>query len=136
MAHELGHHILHSSLFKEQGVVSIGESEKTLSISKGDSRRLEYQANKFASFLLMPRDLVKELYDYSYYRYYGGDPRPIDFSPEQRQTWKGYNNIVGNMTKLMQVSFQAMTIRLQSLGLLKTPDQSPLFYNVPFRNKN
>lgn len=122
MAHELGHHILHSPLFKEQGVESVGESEKTLLISKGDSRRLEYQANKFASFFLMPKDLVKTLYNIYYKQYYGGDPRPLYYDPEKRETWPGYDNIVGNMTQILQVSFHAMKIRLQSLGLLNSPN--------------
>ena len=122
MAHELGHHILHSPLFKEQGVESVGESEKTLLISKGDSRRLEYQANKFASFFLMPKELVKTLYNIYYSQYYGGIPRPLYYDPEKRETWPGYDNIVGNMTNILQVSFHAMKIRLQSLGLLNTPN--------------
>ena len=122
MAHELGHYILHSPLFKEQGVESVGESEKTLLISKGDSRRLEYQANKFASFFLMPKELVKTLYNIYYSQYYGGIPRPLYYDPEKRETWPGYDNIVGNMTNILQVSFHAMKIRLQSLGLLNTPN--------------
>lgn len=120
MAHELGHHILHSPLFKEQGIVSVGESENTLAISQVDSRRLEYQANKFASFLLMPEKLVRPLYNIYYSQYYGGVPRPLYYDPQNPETWKAYDIVVGNITNILQVSFQAMRIRLQSLGLLNT----------------
>ena len=119
MAHELGHHILHSHIFNELGVTSVGESEETLAISKGDSRRLEYQANKFASFLLMPRRLVVVLYEKYYKEYYGGAVCPLYYNPEKCETWRGYDIIVGNLSSTLKVSFQAMNITLQSLGLLK-----------------
>ena len=122
MAHELGHHILHTSLFKEHGVESVGESDNTLFIPKGDSRILECQANKFASFLLMPKQLVETLYRFYYYKYYGGVPCPLYYDPNNRETCPDYKNIVGNLTNKLQVSYRAMNIRLQSLGLLKMPN--------------
>lgn len=122
MAHELGHHILHTSLFKEHGVESVGESDNTLFIPKGDSRILECQANKFASFLLMPEQLVKTLYSFYYYKYYGGVPCPLYYDPNNRETCPDYKNIVGNLANKLQVSYRAMNIRLQSLGLLKMPN--------------
>ena len=126
MAHELGHFLLHAPLFKKQGVVSVGESEDTLSISRSDSRRLEYQANKFASCLLMPKDLVVPLYVYFFNRYvsqrFGDDFHALYYNPKQRETWFSYNSIVGNMANLLGVSLSALHFRLLSLGLLKTPD--------------
>ena len=70
----------------------------------------------------MPKELVKTLYNIYYSQYYGGIPRPLYYDPEKRETWPGYDNIVGNMTNILQVSFHAMKIRLQSLGLLNTPN--------------
>lgn len=126
MAHELGHYILHSSLFKEQGVVSIGESEDTLSIRKCDYRKLEYQANKFASCLLMPQKLVQLLYAFYFERCihqkYGDSFHALYYNPNQPETWPSYNCIVGNMAILLGVSLQAMGIRLKALGLLNSPD--------------
>lgn len=127
MAHELGHHILHSHLFKEQSVVSVGESEETLSISLNDSRKLEHQANLFASFLLMPKTLVVTLYCYLYeiniHQVYGDSLRALYYNPDQRETWGPYNNVVGIMTNILGVSHQALQIRLKSLNLLKMPGQ-------------
>ncbi|MBQ9363336.1 MAG: ImmA/IrrE family metallo-endopeptidase [Bacteroidaceae bacterium] len=126
MAHELGHHILHSPLFKQQGVVSVGESEDTLSINEGGSRRLEYQANKFASCLLMPKNIVWALYLYFFELYvhqvYGDQLHTLYYNPDQPETWASYNNIVKRSAMQMHVSVKAMEIRLKSLGLLKMPD--------------
>lgn len=125
MAHEFGHYILHSHLFKEQGVVSVGESDETLSISSNDSRRIEYQANLFASYLLMPKALVATIYEHLFetqiHQVYGDSLRALYYNPDQRETWVPYNNVVGKMAKLLGVSLQAMNIRLQSLGLLNMP---------------
>ena len=125
MAHELGHYILHSHLFKEQGIVSVGESEETLSISINDSRRIEYQANLFASYLLMPMALVATIYEHLFetiiHKDYGDTLRPLYYNPMQPETFESYNNVVGSMAKLLGVSLQAMNIRLQSLGLLNMP---------------
>lgn len=126
MAHELGHYTLHAPLFREQGIVSVGESEETLTISNKISLRLEYQANKFASCLLMPKELVGVLYVYYFQRcvhqIYGDNLHALYYNPEQRETWQSYNCVVGNMARNFGVSLQAMNIRLKSLDLLKTLD--------------
>lgn len=131
MAHELGHHILHVPLFKDQGVVSIGESEETLSISKNDSKRLEYQANRFASCILMPEKLVRKLYALLFelfvHQVYGDSFHPLYFNPDQPETWKSFNGVVGNMARLLGVSLKAMKIRLLFLGLLKMPNEKTNF---------
>ena len=126
MGHEIGHHVLHSALFKKQHIMSVGENEDFLTINKQDSNMLEYQANKFASCLLMPRMIVKTLYVYTYNKYvkqvYGTDFRPLYYSSKQPETWQSYHNVVGNMARMFGVSVQAMSIRLQSLGLLTIHD--------------
>lgn len=127
LAHELGHHMLHRPLFLQQGVVSAGSTEQVLSahntIIESNQRRLEYQANMFASCLLMPRKLVEARYRYYYTTYliglYGGNLRPLYYSPKQSETFAGYNIIVGNMASEMRVSQKAMGIRLQELDLLR-----------------
>jgi hypothetical protein len=123
VAHELGHYLLHAPLFKERGVVSVGESLNTISLSETDSRRLEYQANKFASYLLMPQKLVVALYAlyFSLYvtRVHGDGVHALYYNPEQPETWDSYNNVVRPMCKLLGVSKTAMNIRLKELGLLE-----------------
>ena len=140
MAHELGHFIQHSQLLKDQDVVTIGESEDTLSTNKKDSYRLEYQANKFASCLLMPKILVNKLYEFLFefhiHRRYGDKYHPLYYNPMQPETWESYNCIVKKMAFLLRVSLQAMEIRLKTLGLLIMPNQPSSIYNNLFRNKN
>ena len=125
MAHELGHYILHAPLFRQQGIVSVGESEETLAISRSNSRRLEYQANRFASCLLMPRGLVKALYAYYFDLYvtriFGDSFHALYYNPEQSETWGSYKAIVVRIARMMCVSEQAMQIRMKSLELLKMP---------------
>lgn len=139
MAHEFGHYILHSDLFKKQGVASVGESPETLSLSANNLHRLEYQANLFASYLLMPKALVaiiyERLFETKIHRVYGDTLRPLYYSPKQSETWPSYNNVVVKMASILGVSQQALIIRLKSLGLLNMPNDSR-FYNFSFRNKN
>lgn len=122
MAHELGHHLLHTALFQEQGVISVGESKETLSVGKDESRWLECQANKFASCLLMPRTLVETLYVIYYKNCFKGAVCPLHYSFRLSETWEAYGAIVGNLAQTLQVSYQAIRIRLQSLGLLIMSD--------------
>lgn len=127
MAHELGHYLLHAPLFQQQGVVSIGESENTLSLSKENSRWIEIQANKFASYFLMPKDVVVALYALFFENYihqkFGDSFHPLYYNPNQPETWQSYNNIVVKMARYLGVSKQAMEIRLKSLNLLTTSDR-------------
>lgn len=122
MAHELGHFALHYPLFIKQNVYSVGENVQTLTIGNCETRRLEYQANKFASCLLMPGRILELLYSVYYKFYvqdiYGGSIRPLYYSSKQRETWGSYNNVVGNMAMHLKVSMMALNIRLQSIGLL------------------
>lgn len=54
IAHELGHIALHSSIVKDLLSIEDRESDKDTIISRSTHGRMEYQANTFASFLLMP----------------------------------------------------------------------------------
>lgn len=123
MAHELGHFLLQAPLFQQQGIVSVGESETTLSLGKNESRRVEIQANKFASYLLMPKDIVEALYVIYFDKYvrqkYGGDFRPFYYSSNQKETWDNYKNIVVRMANKLCVSIEAMEHRLTAMKLLK-----------------
>ena len=54
IAHELGHIALHSSIVKDLLSIEDRESDKDTIISRSTHGRMEYQANTFASYLLMP----------------------------------------------------------------------------------
>ena len=124
MAHELGHYLLHIPWFNRCGIVSVGETEHTLtSTITFDKQRMEYQANLFASYLLMPTVLIAHLYKYFYDnfvgQFYGGDFRSIYYSSNQPETWPQYNIVVGRIAQLLDVSKEALSIRLKSLKLLE-----------------
>lgn len=129
MAHELGHFILHTELFSRFSVISLGETSDTLSdnlsVAKSDLKRLEYQANIFASCLLMPRKLVMTLFaifhELFVHQVYGDKYGPIYYNPKQPETYSTYNNVVVRIAKLLDVSQEALCIKLKALGLLKMP---------------
>lgn len=108
VAHECGHLVLHHrtgdrlfidktmSVYKRVGASSSGAYQEADSTT---SPREEAEANQFASALLMPRELVdKQIREHS-----------IDLSNEVG---------VARMAAAFGVSEQAMSIRLQHLGLL------------------
>jgi Zn-dependent peptidase ImmA (M78 family) len=56
-AHEIGHFILHKDIYKSFGIKNIKDFEKLINdIPSNQYGYLEIQANKFASFLLAPRE--------------------------------------------------------------------------------
>lgn len=129
IAHELGHHQLHLSLFRQYHYTSIGENNTTINedaaVRKGELRWFEHHANYFAACLLMPKALVKELYAKLHYIYlherYGDRFGPLYYNPEQIETFESYHNVVERMAKILNVSTQAMHLRLKKMGLLITP---------------
>ena len=128
MAHEYGHYVLHSDLLKSQGISSFGDDDDTITelVTVKENARwwLERQANHFAACLLMPKEIVCILYYYFHKVFvqdiYGDKPGPIYYNENQRETFYTYNNVVGNIAKFLNVSNQAMELRLKSLGLMRT----------------
>jgi hypothetical protein len=62
LAHEIGHILLHASVFKSQKFTSIdGWKEFTNTLPDADHRWLEYQGYAFAGLVLVPREnLIKQ----------------------------------------------------------------------------
>ena len=126
MAHELGHYVIHIPLINDMGIDSFDETVDTMdnaiSMGEEDKMWLERHANYYASCFLMPRQLVITLYDILYDHFItkkSGDPLgPLYYNEKQRETWDNYNDIVGGMAKIMNVSVTAMKLRLVRLKLL------------------
>ena len=126
MAHELGHYVIHIPLINDMGIDSFDETVDTMdnaiSIGEEDKMWLERHANYYASCFLMPRQLVITLYDILHDHFItkkSGDPLgPLYYNEKQRETWDNYNDIVGGMAKIMNVSVTAMKLRLVRLKLL------------------
>ena len=127
MAHELGHFILHAPLMAGKNIISFGDTEDTISenltITNSNRKWFERQANHFASCLLMPRKLVEQLFAILYHQFvtlrYGDHIGTLYYSPNQQETFDSYNNVVGGMANILQVSMKAMELKLVRLNLLK-----------------
>jgi Zn-dependent peptidase ImmA (M78 family) len=121
LAHELAHHFLgHSEYMLRE---SCDESNLSLSnvvyIIAPDIARLETQANVFAASLLMPRDRM--IADFKALRRYLGI---IDrghgelFLDDQPCNYQNYERVTRELMNYYRVSREAVTIRLEQLGLL------------------
>ena len=148
LAHEAGHWRLHRQLFMRaanQLQLLPGDAERPEYICRSsDSEPIEYQANRFASCVLMPRDLLRRCWEE-----WRGNPDPIyldDLRAKQQQIltaevlrrggFKAGDNAIDNMllehaarplAQKFEVSPEAMRIRLEGMGLLATKKEQLLF---------
>lgn len=119
LAHEIGHLILHSNLLKNK-LSEKTDTEQSLSykyaVSEMTSKRLEFQANLFASHLLLPiSTLAVEVQKYfSEERIHKGhlywDHQPVNQQLVLR--------FLSRISSLYGVSLEVARIRLITLGLL------------------
>lgn len=138
-AHEIGHYQFHLSCFRKNYCISVGETMSTIgekaTIVSGELKWFEHHANHFAACLLMPKELVVELYSFLHYEYvqkiYGDPPGPLYYSVTQPETFDSYRNVVCTMARILNVSKQAMHLRLIKLGFLITPPKESSF-NLSF----
>lgn len=99
IAHELGHYELHkdkSDLFVDKQFIYRSEKSKSTAINQ----KMEQEANAFASFILMPTELVRKEVD-------------------KIQLDLGSEEAIKELAKIFEVSTTAMSIRMASLGFLK-----------------
>jgi len=115
IAHELGHIALHSSIVENLHSFEDRESDKNTIISKSTYGRMEYQANTFASFLLMPSIPfsveVKKLFQENRItkgRLYH-DYQPCNI--------RDCNVVVGKLSTIFNVSKEAVIVRLKRAEL-------------------
>jgi Zn-dependent peptidase ImmA (M78 family) len=119
LAHEIGHLILHSKLLQEK-VTEKTDTDYSLSfkysVSEATTKRLEYQANLFASHLLLPiNTLIKDVAAYFakeniHKRALYWDNQPVN----QNLVF----NLLTRLSTLYGVSVEVVRIRLIALGLL------------------
>ena len=96
IAHELGHMFLHE---KQELFIDVNFRDSKSSLASDNK---EIAANAFAAELLMPRELIKN----ELIRRYQKNPRP------------NKEDLIESLSKLFQVSIQAMEFRLINLGFL------------------
>ncbi len=100
IAHECGHFMLHSAtseLFIDKRYMALFRRDRTS--STGDNNQ-EVQANRFAAALLMPAELIKR------------EVASTDFD-------LGDEEAITELAEKFQVSKQAMSLRLASLGIFE-----------------
>lgn len=119
LAHEIGHLILHSPILKER-LSEKRDTDTTLALrfssSNKNSERLEIQANLFASYLLLPENLLVRRMDriFTEYRIHRKclylDRQPVN----QREVFE----ILNKLSVEFETSVEAIKLRLIKLNLL------------------
>ncbi|MBM3257978.1 MAG: ImmA/IrrE family metallo-endopeptidase [Candidatus Nealsonbacteria bacterium] len=109
LAHEIGHYVMHKQIYNNFGIKTINDYYKFYrDIPSQQYSYLECQANKFASYLLIPRkvlalEMEKELKSKN-------DPR---LKKIDRQILNSY--LAKPLSKIFKVSEKALTIALEDI---------------------
>jgi Zn-dependent peptidase ImmA (M78 family) len=122
LAHELGHFLLHRKLFISDPSTNKMDSQNSINwedIDKTSTSRLEWQANSFASALLLPKItliplIAKLLKDYEIRNSNHG----IIYLDNQKENILSYQYISSKIKKEYNVSYQMITYRLVQLNIL------------------
>jgi Zn-dependent peptidase ImmA (M78 family) len=132
LAHEAGHWRLHRQLFLRRAnqpmLVAEGVERPEYICRSSDSEPIEYQANRFASCLLMPREMLKR----SWHEWHGS-MEPICLTDLRiRNGADGTDeslmeNAVRPLAIKFQVSPEAMRIRTEAMQLLLRKREVTLF---------
>ena len=132
LAHEAGHWRLHRHLFQRRAnqlsLLPEGVDRPEYICRSSDTDPIEYQANRFASCLLMPREMIKR----AWHEWRGG-MAPI-YLPDLRAESGDHatdemllQDAVRPLAAKFQVSPEAMRIRSEGMGLLLRKKESLLF---------
>jgi len=106
LAHELGHLLLHKSAYESLKIKNFEDYYRfLLDVPSKEYGKIETQANKFAGFLLMPREILKIERDNVIKKY--NELKSID----SRQI---NSYIAGQLAKKFGVSAEAMEIALNN----------------------
>ena len=117
-AHEIGHDVLHTDLRFREFMCRDAQRSSEAASDIWEKRWLDRQANRFASYLLMPKPIVEKLYSLYWQKWFGrGEATPMVV--ERNPYWNtDFQNVVDPIARKMGVSSEAMLIRLVDLGLL------------------
>jgi hypothetical protein len=132
LAHEAGHWRLHRHLFQRRAnqlsLFPEGVDRPEYICRSSDTTPIEFQANRFASCLLMPREMMKR----SWHEWHG-DMDAI-YLPDIRAERGDHatdevllEDAVRPLAVKFQVSAEAMRIRVEGLGLLLRKKEVLLF---------
>ena len=130
-AHEAGHWVLHRTLV-DQACRTDGGRAFIFCRIKEAKRPIEWQADYFASCMLLPEEAVRD----AFCKCFGSRPLilynvksafsgPVCFDPCV-ETWPKIAGVVREAGGFTNVSKQSMIIRLQDLGLVQNETQARL----------
>lgn len=132
LAHEAGHWRLHRQLFQRNAnqvsLFAEGVERPEYICRSSDTEPIEYQANRFASCLLMPCDIVKQAWEE-----WRGALEPVYLPDLRAENTEGVTdellmeNAVRPFAVTFHVSAEAMRIRAEQMGLLLRKRESLLF---------
>lgn len=131
VAHETGHWEMHRHMYLSgEGQAAMFAVEENPVICRSDDRsHLEWQADCFAGYLLMPKEMV-----FARWEALHGDRTPyiaIDEIENLKARWslgedeRPTVDVARQLASLFEVSAQAMQIRLIELGLIRTRVPEP-----------
>ncbi|KFF42255.1 peptidase [Pseudomonas sp. BRG-100] len=121
LAHELGHHFLNHKRYMTRESIRAQEIDQAqfITIPKGEVERLEWQANTFASCLLMPSEDFQTafwlLLRHLGIRNRGHGPLYLDSQPDNVSQ---FETVCASLSKYFNVSKTAIRLRMRALGLL------------------
>jgi IrrE N-terminal-like domain len=132
LAHEAGHWRLHRQLFQKNAnqlrLLPEKADRPEYICRSSDTEPIEYQANRFASCLLMPREMVKRAW-----HEWRGEMDPM-YLADLRAEANGdvsdelvLENAVRPFAATFQVSPEAMRIRCEGMGFLLRKKEAMLF---------
>jgi Zn-dependent peptidase ImmA (M78 family) len=123
LAHEIGHYVLHKNLFKNYGIVVTNDDESNFSntlngLSNKLTKKVEIQANLFASFLLLPRVAFWKKYTVLFYELFQWRKYPYLYVDKQHDNIKNYNYIAQQISESFGVSKEVIKFRLINDNIL------------------
>lgn len=118
LAHEIGHTLIHKRFFS-QGFCSILSDSDANYITTSSKNRMEIQANRFASFLLMPSNCFSKVY-LECRNKLGIPPRyyPKIYVDKQPVNLQDYYGMLDGISRKFNVSQQVVEIRLSQMNLI------------------
>jgi len=138
VGHETGHWVLHRNLFLARAYQTslFGDDDQPSVVCRagGGADPLEWQANQFAAYLLMPTDLVFEAWDRE-----RGSRDPYVAAEEIAELSDRWGleedetptvGIARALAEIFAVSGQAMQIRLVGMGLIRTRPVAPGLFDA------
>jgi len=124
LAHELGHLLLGHSKYMsgETCLESSLDSEKQIDVGIKDIMRMEWQANQFASYLLLPTsNFIQNFKSIAARNRISDRGFGVLYLDDQKCNQDAFYNVTSPLMTSYKVSRQVIKIRLKKLGLINEP---------------